>query len=654
MLDDLCGVHAGGILEGDAQQVPFPRIHRRFLELRRQHFAQALEAADLHLAAARHFGAHQLLAVLLVTGVGDLGALRQLVERRHGQVEVTFVDELWHLAIEKCHQQRGDVGAVDVGVGHDDDLVVAQVLLAIGGTSAAAQRLDQVGKLLVACELVLRRRGDIEDLAAKRQDGLGFTVPRLLGRTAGRVALDDEEFGAIFLRGGTVGELAGQPKLADGRLARDVFFLTALDAFFGAFDDEVEQPVGLRRVPRQPMIEMVAHGVLDDAHRFHGCKLILGLALELRLADEDGEQCTRGCHHVVRRDDGGALVLRHVRIGADRFRQCGAQALLMGAALGRRDRVAVGRRETVIATEPGHSPFNGAMTSFLLDAAGKDLIRHAVLALEALGKEILQPAGEVKHGLLRRLLILDEGGIAGPADLDAAEKVGLGPRHLVEACRQEGGVALAEYLIVRKEGNLGAAPARDLAEVLDRAGGLAAPELLSVELLAAGHLDDHVHGQRVHDRDAHAVQAARRLVGTGVELAARVQRGHDDFEGGLVLELGMRIDGDAAAIVDHGKITVLGVAYVDPRGMARHRLVHGVVQHLGEEMVQRLLVGAPDIHAWAAADGLQPLQDFDVGSGVALFAAGPGRPLGTLRPGGGGKIIEEGVRGLGGLGHSCS
>ncbi len=37
---------------------------------------------------------------------------------------------------------------------------------------------------------------------------------------------------------------------------------------------------------------------------------------------------------------------------------------------------------------------------------------------------------------------------------------------------------------------------------------LAAPEFLPVKLLAARHLDDHMIGERVDDRDADAMQAA--------------------------------------------------------------------------------------------------------------------------------------------------
>src|ERR1700704_5588380 len=48
------------------------------------------------------------------------------VARRHRQVEMAIVDQLRRLAVEEGDQQRGDVRAVDVGVGHDDDLFVAQ------------------------------------------------------------------------------------------------------------------------------------------------------------------------------------------------------------------------------------------------------------------------------------------------------------------------------------------------------------------------------------------------------------------------------------------------------------------------------------------------------------------------------------------------
>ena len=151
---------------------------------------------------------------------------------------------------------------------------------------------------------------------------------------------------------------------------------------------------------------------------------------------------------------------------------------------------------------------------------------------------------------------------------------------------------------------------------------LAAAELHLVELLAARNLDFQLLGQRVDDGDADAVQPARGVVDLAVELSARVQRRHDDFEGGLALELGMGIDGNAAAVVGHGEKTVHAEFHLDPGGMSRDGLVHGVVDHLGEEVVQRALVGATDIHAGPAPHGLEAFQHLDIGSRVAVGGLG--------------------------------
>ena len=56
-------------------------------------------------------------------GAAALGA----VERRLGDVEVTAVDDRGHMAVEEGQEQGADVAAVHVGVGHDDDPVVAQL-----------------------------------------------------------------------------------------------------------------------------------------------------------------------------------------------------------------------------------------------------------------------------------------------------------------------------------------------------------------------------------------------------------------------------------------------------------------------------------------------------------------------------------------------
>ena len=137
--------------------------------------------------------------------------------------------------------------------------------------------------------------------------------------------------------------------------------------------------------------------------------------------------------------------------------------------------------------------------------------------------------------------------------------------------------------------------------------------------------------KRVGDRNTDAVQAARGVVDLGVEFAAGVQRAHDHFQRRLVLELRVRVDRNAAPIVGDGDKAVGLHLHFDPIGVAGERLVHGIVDHLGEQMMQRFLVGAADIHAGAAAHRLEPFQHFDVLGGVTAFRAAPARRLAAAR-----------------------
>ena len=91
----------------------------------------------------------------------------------------------------------------------------------------------------------------------------------------------------------------------------------------------------------------------------------------------------------------------------------------------------------------------------------------------------------------------------------------------------------------------------------------------------------------------------------------------------------MRIDRDAAAVVGDGQKSVGAQFHLDERGMPGQGLVHGVVDDFGEQVMQRLFVGAADIHAGAAAYRLQSFQHLDVGCGIA--GLGAGRPRRGLR-----------------------
>ncbi len=130
---------------------------------------------DGHLAA---FGAdHHAICpavdevaveLLVVLQVLDALALLDPVERRLRDEQVALVDDLRHLPIEERQQERADVRTVHVGVRHDDDVVVAQLLdvEVVAPRHAAPERGDQRADLGAREHLLEARALHVEDLAA--------------------------------------------------------------------------------------------------------------------------------------------------------------------------------------------------------------------------------------------------------------------------------------------------------------------------------------------------------------------------------------------------------------------------------------------------------------------------------------------------------
>ena len=107
-------------------------------------------------------------------------------------------NQLVHVAEKKREQQGADVRAVHVGIGHDDDLAVAD----LGGVEivladARAQRGDHGADFFVAQHLVVARLFDVENFALERQNRLEAAVAALFGRAAGRFALHQEQFATL-------------------------------------------------------------------------------------------------------------------------------------------------------------------------------------------------------------------------------------------------------------------------------------------------------------------------------------------------------------------------------------------------------------------------------------------------------------------------
>ena len=199
---------------------------------------------------------------------------------------------------EEGQQQRADVSAVRVGVGHDHDFVIAQLGEVEILADARAQRRNQRAIGLVSEQFVEPRALDVEHLAAQRQDRLCASIATLFGRTPGGVAFDDEELGQLRIALRAIGQLARQRGTLERALAlHDRAGFARSLASAGGRQAFVDDAARVTRLSLEVLGQRLCRGRLDQTLDLGIAELGLGLSLELRLAQFD-------------RDDGGQALAR--------------------------------------------------------------------------------------------------------------------------------------------------------------------------------------------------------------------------------------------------------------------------------------------------------------------------------------------------------
>src|SRR4028119_49514 len=130
--------------------------------------------------------------------------------RGRRDVHVAGLYTLRHVPEQERQHQRPYVAAIDVGVGHEHDLVVACPFEVEAVPNSGPDGADHGLYLDVRENLVDVGLLDVQDLAPQRQYGLEVPLPALLGRTTGRVALDDVQLAPGRVLGRTIRKLARQ------------------------------------------------------------------------------------------------------------------------------------------------------------------------------------------------------------------------------------------------------------------------------------------------------------------------------------------------------------------------------------------------------------------------------------------------------------
>ena len=456
------------------------------------------------------------------------------------------------LPIEERHQQRRDMRAIDIGVRHDDHPAIPQSVAVEPVPHPTSQRLDQVLQLLVLPQLVGRGAGDVQDLAAQWQHRLRLPIARLLGRPAGAVAFHQEDLGLGGVLARAVGQLARQAQLARRRLAGGVLALLAPQPLLGPVDHEGQQIVRLRRVAGEEMVEPVAQRGLDQPRRIRAGQLFLGLALELRIADEDRQLGGHRRQQVLGRHLRRLAVAPVLAPCPQPLQQRGAEPRFMRAALRRRHRVAVGVQEPLPVLQPRNRPFRLAgRLARQCRLAGPDLGQHLPGRADVFHQAVAQAAGEMQHRLGRDVGPLQQCGIALPADLNAAEQIGLGAAQAVQPHRAER--QRAEDRRIRLEPDGGAAPVMHRPGIDQLRGRFALGIALLPQHAVAGDFDLHLFRQGVDDRTSHTVQTAGGRVDLSGKLPTRMQRRKNNLQRTHILEFRVRIDRDAATIIPHNQ-----------------------------------------------------------------------------------------------------
>ena len=544
-------------------------------------------------------------------------ALLDAIERRLRDVYVPLLDQLFHVAEEKCEQKGADVRSVDVGIGHQDDLAVTQLGdVEIIFADAGAERGDHGADFLVSEHLVVARLLDVQDFSLQRQDGLKAAVASLLGGAAGAFSLDQVNFTTLRLAFGTVGQLARQTSAVERALAAgEIAGLARRFTRPRRLDRLVDDLAGNLRVlleeGAEAFVEKRLHGTRDV-----GVELALGLPFELRLRQLDRDHRHQAFAHVI----AGEVFLhvleqRQLLTGVvDGARQRGAEAGQMRSAIDGVDVVGEaedGVRVTVVVLE---RDLHGDAVALGFHV-NRLLVQYVLAAVQMLD-ELGDAAAVLELGALGFAGFRIGRALVGEGDEQSLVQEG----ELTQALRQRVLVVLGggENLVVGNKRNRGAA-ALGGTGFFELAGWLALRVRLLPGKTIAPDFQIQPMGKRVHATDANPVQTAGNLIAVAIEFAARVQHGHHHLRGRQTLAIDFHlVDGDAAAIVDNGDGVVVVDGDLDLVGIAGQGFVDRVVHHFVHQVMKPQLAGRTNVHGGPLADRFHAAEYLD---GVRVILA---------------------------------
>ncbi len=241
--------------------------------------------------------------------VADFAALLDFEERRLSDVDAAVLDQLAEVAENERQQQRANVAAVDVGIGHQNELAIATLLdIFEFGTGGHADGFEDVRDLGVVEHLREDRFFDVQNFAAQRENCLRVGITACVGGAAGRITFDEVQLTEVEVSAAAVAELVGQTAGRESTLLVADEFTRFARSFASFGGDHALHQDGLRRlrILFEEAAESVADHRRDSTFDFAVAEFDLRLRLELWIRNEH-------------RNDGGQTLTEVVAAGGEVF-----------------------------------------------------------------------------------------------------------------------------------------------------------------------------------------------------------------------------------------------------------------------------------------------------------------------------------------------
>ena len=502
------------------------------------------------------------------------------------------------------------MGAVDIGIGHDDDLVVAELADIKVVVDASSEGRDHSLDLFVGIDPVLAGLLHVEDLAAQGQDGLSRAAPGGLGAAACGIALDQEDLAVFGILVGAVRQLAGQAQGIQGCLAAG-----EVPGLSGRLSGPLGQNGLLAYLLCDGWIlfqepgQLLGHDAVRGAAGLGIAQLLLGLALKLGILDLDTDDGRDSFADILA---GQVLVavledLVFAGVFVEGLGHRIAETDQVHAALGGIDII----DEAVFAVGVGVVVLHGDFHIDIVFGALEihDRIVEGFFVVVEVGDELPDPALVVEGLVLGAvdviLALIPQGDAQAPGQESHL------PHPLAQDVVFKNG-RLCENERIRQEGDRrsrlfrGAGP-----DLFERHGRIAPGKALVIDLSALADLHIQPFGKGIDDRGADTVQAAGHLVSAAAEFSAGVELGKDQVDcvaSGLVVDA----DRDPAPVVRDRDGIVRMDGHRDLRAEAGQGLIDRVVHDLIDQVVESSGGCGPDIHARTFADSLESLEHLDI------------------------------------------